>query len=248
MTGLRDQRQPVIAIAAILRDEHPDILEWIAYHRVLGVSRFFISDDRSADGTSELLCPKGRDVVVDQVPLVTESNRSIQLSAYEKILDVCPDAVDWLALIDADAFLFPTDGARSLLPFIVEFDELPQAGAMAVNWTIYESSRQAFAEDRLVIERFAARGQQSNGVNTHYRCFGRISSNSRVSGNPHAFLMQPGYETLSTSKACIVDGIVSVTTLTVNWDRVRINHYVVKSYEEFLLRKRPRGRVSNGQL
>jgi len=41
---------------------------------------------------------------------------------------------------------------------------------------------------------------------------------------------------------------VKGTSRVTVWDRVRINHYIVKSYEEFLLRKKPRGRATNDQL
>ena len=46
---------PRVAIAAIFRNEHPYVLEWIAHHRALGVAQFYIADNVSDDGTSELL-------------------------------------------------------------------------------------------------------------------------------------------------------------------------------------------------
>ena len=43
-----------LSICAIIRDEAPYIAEWIAFHRTVGVSRFFIYDDRSTDNTLDI--------------------------------------------------------------------------------------------------------------------------------------------------------------------------------------------------
>lgn len=40
-------------IAAIIKDEYSGLLEWIAYHRVLGVTGFMIADNGSRDGSTE---------------------------------------------------------------------------------------------------------------------------------------------------------------------------------------------------
>ncbi|MFG1358490.1 glycosyltransferase family 2 protein [Xanthobacter pseudotagetidis] len=44
-----------IAICAIVRDEAPYVLEWVAHHRALGFDHIFVFDNESRDGTSELL-------------------------------------------------------------------------------------------------------------------------------------------------------------------------------------------------
>ncbi len=45
----------MISIGAIFKNEHPFILEWLAYHISLGVHDFYIADNISTDGSSELL-------------------------------------------------------------------------------------------------------------------------------------------------------------------------------------------------
>ena len=40
---------PRLAIGAIVKNEGPYLLEWIAFHRVVGVDRFFIADNASTD-------------------------------------------------------------------------------------------------------------------------------------------------------------------------------------------------------
>ncbi len=42
-------------IAAIIKDEVNSLLEWISYHKVIGVDGFIIADNDSKDGSREIL-------------------------------------------------------------------------------------------------------------------------------------------------------------------------------------------------
>jgi hypothetical protein len=48
-----------IGIAAIVKNELPYLIEWIAFHRASNVNRFFIANNNSTDGTKELLIALG---------------------------------------------------------------------------------------------------------------------------------------------------------------------------------------------
>jgi hypothetical protein len=54
---MTDGKPPVLAIAAPVRGEAPYLLEWIAYHRVLGIRAFLLADNGGDDdkATSKLL-------------------------------------------------------------------------------------------------------------------------------------------------------------------------------------------------
>lgn len=45
----------MIAIGAIFKNEYPYVTEWLAYHKAIGFNKFYIVDNISNDGTSELL-------------------------------------------------------------------------------------------------------------------------------------------------------------------------------------------------
>ncbi|MGL6467455.1 glycosyltransferase family 2 protein [Aeromonas hydrophila] len=71
-------------IAAIVKNELDALLEWIAYHRVLGVSGFIIADNGSNDGTRELLGGLAKLGVVTVLDFPTVGTQKPQLPAYEK--------------------------------------------------------------------------------------------------------------------------------------------------------------------
>ncbi|HHF9309118.1 glycosyltransferase family 2 protein [Escherichia coli] len=104
-------------IAAIVKNEFAGLLEWIAYHRVLGVEGFVIADNGSRDGSRQLLSSLARlgiVTVIDQPDLV---NQKPQLPAYERILRSCSRDIDLLAFIDADEFLLPLSPDLNVVDF-----------------------------------------------------------------------------------------------------------------------------------
>ena len=57
-SGAKKRRQPAyLSICAIYRDEAPYLAEWIEFHRLVGVERFFLYDHMSQDHHLEVLAP-----------------------------------------------------------------------------------------------------------------------------------------------------------------------------------------------
>ena len=53
-----------LSIAAILRNESAYILEWLAFHLVVGVEYFYLYDNESEDGLKEFLDPYIKEEIV----------------------------------------------------------------------------------------------------------------------------------------------------------------------------------------
>lgn len=233
-----------LAIAAIFKNEHPYILEWVAYHRALGVDSFFIADNNSDDGTTELLAALDAAGTVVHIPFPHIPDQPPQLAAYREIMRRHKDDADWFAFVDADEFLFPTDGAQSIRPLFQEINDDPSIGAVAVNWAIYGSSGHEHPDERLVIERFDARAPQAAGVNAHYKSIVRSSAWLDSGSNPHRFQLSTESTLVHANGTPVIDkdGSAGLSSVAV-WDRLRLNHYVVKSRDEFTERKSPKGRA-----
>src|SRR5215469_13849525 len=101
-----------ISIGAILRDEAPYIIEWIAFHKVIGVDHFFLYDNDSRDGTSEILQRLEQAGIVTRIAWSDEHSRAIdpqvgpQVTAYKDLLRF-KDRTEWIAIIDGDEFIVP---------------------------------------------------------------------------------------------------------------------------------------------
>src|ERR1700755_2182278 len=91
-----------VSICAIVRNEGPYILEWIAFHRCVGVEHFFIYDNESTDETSEILQMLQEAGIVTRIPWTTADASAIdppvgpQLPAYRHFIEHYKDRTNWV--------------------------------------------------------------------------------------------------------------------------------------------------------
>ena len=233
----------ILGIVAIFKNEHPYIIEWLAFHRLMGFDRFYIADNDSNDGSSELLTALHEAGLITRVKFQTPIGGAPQLPAYNKLLAKYGHEVDWLAFIDADEFIVPAPGG-SVREVLATLNDDAAIGAMGMNWAVFGSSGLQKAGPELVTERFTERAFQHQGVNRHIKTMVRPGYCQRMS-NPHKAELSTGEYAYPNGKEMAFDRKhPDGMSEQVCWDGLRVNHYVIKSYEEFKTRKQPRGRAT----
>lgn len=244
--GISPPPPPRIALGAIVRNEGPYLLEWIAHHRALGIDRFLIADNDSTDETTAVLAALAAAGIVEHLPFPSVPGVAPQLAAYEAILDRAREAADWIAFLDADEFLVPAPPHRSLAAVIAGLAPGPEVGAIAVNWALYGSSGIREAESAPVAERFVRRAERAFPGNHHYKSIVRAGAPRPPVLNPHYFVLANGLRTIHPDGTEVADAPHQARGLSARlyWEPLRINHYVVKSWDEFHYRKRTRGRAT----
>ena len=226
-----------------MKNEGPYILEWLAYHRALGIDRFYIADNNSDDGLTEILAALSAAGMVDFFPFPHLPGEAPQLPAYSEILRRHSLDADWIIFIDADEFLVPTDGARSLNPFFERMNSDPGIGAVVLNWATYGSSGHEAGSADPVIERFAKRGEREWIINNHYKSAVRTAASPRARRTPHLLGIHKNFRTVQSDGTSLKnhpqlgEGLSEIIV----WSHVRINHYVIKSRSEFFENKSPKG-------
>ncbi|MBA8783665.1 MULTISPECIES: glycosyltransferase family 2 protein [Aeromonas] len=230
----------MISIASIFKNEKPFIIEWLAYHMVLGIQDFYIADNISSDGGSELLHFLDKAKLIKRVDYPTQDGVPPQLGAYSKILSMLGKD-KWAAFIDADEFISPSnyeDGLNKLTSLLND----QTIGAISLNWAVYGSSHSILPDDGLVIERFVKRAADLHPVNRHYKSIVRVSDFIETGSTPHAFIIKSDKKFVMPNGAQQHnhDGISDV----IDWSVIRLNHYVIKSKSEFLNKKAARGRAT----
>lgn len=239
------EKTPRLGIAATVRNESPYILEWIAFHRAIGFTRFILSDDRSDDGTAELLeCLQELHIVELLPPVISEGPR--QLAVYREAMDRFGQELDWMAFIDADEFVMPSAGTvpEALISLLNRKD----VGAIALNWACYGSNGHEEPSSELVLNRFTRRAVSSFGVNHHFKSLVRCSAYRSIGTNPHYVNLKSGWHYVHTDESRVIERKLRGLSKRVVWDRVRLNHYVVKSRGEFVDRKMLRGDAMTGNV
>jgi Glycosyl transferase family 2 len=210
-----------VGIAATVKAEAPYLVEWIAFHRTVGIERFFIADNGGDDGTSELL--KQLDAAGYITRFDFTGQAAPQLTSYNIIVPLMNDVVDLVAIVDADEFIQPMEKSRVDFALSGHFED-PTVTAVAINWACYGSSNHVRHDHGLVLERFTMRAEQAFTANRHVKSVLRVDRYVSY-GNPHVFNITGG-RYIDTSGVDIewdprAGPGVSMRCL---WDKIRINH------------------------
>lgn len=86
-----------LAVVSISKNEGPYIVEWIEFHRMVGVSKFYFYDNESQDDTEQILKPYVEKGIVDYIKIPGVGR---QLDAYnDAIKNISMSVVGWRSLI-----------------------------------------------------------------------------------------------------------------------------------------------------
>lgn len=229
-----------IGVAAIFKNEAEFVLEWLIYHLQNGVDCFFLADNVSDDGSSQLLQALDQLGIIRRIYFPRVGDEGPQPSAYTHILGTYGSEVDLLAFIDADEFLTCTNGA-SLKENLQPFSEDGDAGALALNWRCFGSSGHVFGGDGLVIERFTRCSEVQHPVNRHIKTIVKPALAQRMLVH-HGALKRGYYRAMDGQRAQFENGRgCGPRTTSVIEGGLRVNHYVVKSRQEHILKKFRKG-------
>lgn len=231
-----------VGLAAIFKNEYPYILEWIAYHESLGVDKFYIADNVSDDGSSELLEALDELNIITRIPFPRSGNEAPQVPAYNYILQTFQNDIDILGFIDADEFIVSKNGLKNgLIPFY----ENESYGAIGLNWKVYGSNNDFFMDEGLVLERFTKHSEQSYDNNRHIKSFLKPSYVAKM--NIHQCELKKGIYCDANYEKAMFDE-TNAKTLNVNYGNLHVNHYVVKSRLEHFINKRRKGSAAGSAI
>ena len=235
MNRERTEPQYYLAVCALAKNEGPYFKEWIEWHRKQGVEKFYIYDNESTDCTKEVLIPYIESGLVDYRYW---PGKKQQLATYDDCFERHRLETRWLAVIDLDEFIVPIKD-KSLLEFLRRMEDF---SSVEINWLCYGSGGSKTKEAGGVMERFRRHSISEHRLNTHVKSIVNprkvctmigAHEAARISGrsvDSHGIPLKKGFRDRKPQH-----------------DIIRINHYAVKSYEEFLA-KRARGRCRTNTL
>lgn len=233
-----DSVQDYLSICAIMKNEGRYLAEWIEFHRLVGVERFYLYDNQSADGSAKLLRPWIEAGIVHLIPWPNFiANKNPQYLAYAHAAALTAGKTRWLACLDLDEFLFPVqendlrvvlrslEAASNLAVFRREFafcdHEEPPTGPVLAN---YQHTRPQGAFER-----------------AKYKS---IVDPARVCGvkSAHGFELADGVTLVNERLEPLRKD--SKRRFEICSEKLRINHYFTKSKAEFRI-KLARGNIIN---
>jgi hypothetical protein len=221
-----------LSVCAMFKWEWPWLGEWLNYHCSVGVERFYLvgnEDGVAAERSRAVLRP-----YIDRgvVNLQFASGKGIQKTVFNSVLlPKVRGASRWAAFIDVDEFLVPLQN-RYLSELLPMYERFP---ALAVNWWMFGSS--GLTERPLSIRAF---NRKNRLPDAHVKLIVNPALVEQF-GNAH-FARYSG-DQAAVNENC--SRVMSHESTPPSVNRVRINHYLVRSREDFYHVKIPRGQAGN---
>ncbi|MBE2275916.1 MAG: glycosyltransferase family 2 protein [Rhodobacteraceae bacterium] len=247
-----------IAIVTTMKNEGPFILEWLAWHRMIGVTDFLIYTNDCSDGTDrmlQLLMAKGL------VQWRDNPYRAMDLKPQHAALQVAEEEAvirnaDWSVCMDVDEFINIRIGDGRLATLFAAMEQaLPGANMIAMTWRLFGNSEIHDFDDRFVTDQFTRcarevtrKPHQAWGFKTLFR---NIEIYRKLGVHRPRGLKPDLWEEvrwLNGSGRRLPKEMFRNSwrsgVETYGYDWVQLNHYAVRSAESFLV-KRDRGRVNH---
>ncbi|NNK16558.1 MAG: glycosyltransferase family 2 protein, partial [Sulfitobacter sp.] len=141
-------------IVGCMKNEAPYILEWIAYHRAIGIDNFLIYTNDCTDGTDEVLGRLMEMGIVEHRNNDNWKGNSPQQHALNKSLkEPVIQNAEWIAHIDVDEFMNIRTGNGTLDDL---FAAVPDATNIAMTWRLFGHNGVTKLKDDFVIDQFDA--------------------------------------------------------------------------------------------
>lgn len=232
-----------LCIATMMKNESDSLIEWVCYHLAIGIDSFIVANNESSDSTNDILKLLSEYCNLEFFDFDTPKSSRPQLPAFNYMLNEYKHKHDLMAFIDADEFLCPMNDHEIITPLLDSLFSHENVGAIAINWCNYGSSNAIFKESGLAIERFSQHSLNNFLPNHHYKTIFKAKDAIKFI-NPHHIETTKKYISSDGSELVNHPTLGIGLSKDVKWDNIRINHYVIKSLQEYFVGKSLRGNAS----
>ncbi len=214
-----------LSLCLICKDENDYLPEWLDYHILMGVERFYIYDNESRVGLRKTLAEyieRGWVVVVD-IP-----GKAMQLQAYDHCLQTFGPNTFWLGFIDTDEFLVPKT-TLDLKEFLKNYEPY---GGLVVSSLFFGSNSHVERPDAGQIASYTLRTHATFKENELVKS---IVQPARVlmPNSPHDFTYKEN--SWAVNENFLRAGNQRFPCYT---EKIQLNHYYCRSESEIELKQR----------
>ena len=234
-----------VSICSIMKNEENYLDEWLFFHINIGIEHFYLYDNDTENKEQILKIIKKYD---KYVTLYSISGKVQQLNAYNHCLSQHKNDTHWLATIDLDEFLIPNkkDDLKDAISSYEQFD------GIGINWLMFgNNGHEKIDNNYSVIDRFNKCCEPDNNLDHSLESTNKfdpcchiktIAKPTKILSypNPH-FAIYKNNGFACDEKKNLINGsnkkIGFAGTNFVSHDFLQVNHYSVKSWEEFKKRR-----------
>ncbi len=243
-----------VVVVTCMKNEGPFVLEWLAYHRAIGIKNFIVYTNDCDDGTDTLLGLLQEKGYVEhrENPFrgtdLKPQHAALNAATKEKIVKNAA----WAISMDVDEFIciHVGDGTIGAL-----FDAVPDANMISLTWRLFGNADIDEFQDTPITQNytrcareFANKPHQAWGFKTLFRqkgIFKKLGVHRPKGLRPQ---FKDDINWVNGSGALMPESAFRnawrSTSSTYGYGLATLNHYAVRSSESFLV-KRDRGRVNH---
>ncbi len=224
------------AVCAIAKDEAIYIAEWISHNILIGFDSIIVYDNGSVDGTNEILRDLAQKGIIQHFTWPSSDGVSPQLSAYNDCIKRFKTDFDYIAFVDIDEFLYPVD-----LDINSYLNSAPSdTAAIAINQLTFGSADHEKYFDDYVTRRF---NKCSSMDYSERLWFKTIVNPAKVDSfiSAHKVSISSGRYLHSDFSEAEFDEKYNGATKKIFSEKIHVNHYILKSRQEFFEKKMKRG-------
>ena len=216
-----------LSAALMIKNEAEYLPEWLEYHLLVGVDKFYIYDNDSTDRLKDILRPYIEAGIAEYIYYPKKQSQTYMCNdAIKKV----QDETYWLAIIDTDEFIVPKNGLK-ISEILKNYESYP---GVELNWLLYGDSGQTKKTEGLIIERFTHHAKLDEPRNRHVKT---ISNPRKVAyiPSPHNAVYFNKQRSVNTAK---VENKLPFLKRVACFDQMYIAHYFTRSREEYFKRRK----------
>lgn len=242
---VRSYAVTTVALCLVTKDEEIDLLEWVDYHRSIGVTHIIIMDNNSSTPAIDTILHHVRSGFILHYSYFSHRAPSLnnQLYAYRLCLASFGRYFSHMGFIDTDEFIVIKNRSSTIIDILNKYTGY---GGLTLNSMLIGSSGHVKRPKGGILANYNK--CQRNSVVKTIVATGKTTSVT-ASGNPHNFHYKHGSYAIDTNFHR-VDGPCNPsdcgTPKDSLYDVAYINHYVLKSLEDYQI-KLKRGSGDGGQ-
>lgn len=228
-----------VAIVTQFRDEARYLKEWIEFHLLVGVDKFYMINHLSKDNPLDVLQP-----YIDKgIVIYSELNEEFmnwERSGFHNEANLATNCVpmmhrllrdaeaDWVMFLNVDEFLFPTH-KDNIKDELINYPH--PIGQVSVNWRLMGNSNYTLQDGELLIEKLTSCANEDDGTKyDHQRHVKSIVKKDAFEHMPgvHWCALKPGYLTCDGNGDINNISPERHQTNRAVYDRLCINHYILR--------------------
>ena len=222
LSPLEDNPKIYLSIACMAKNEGRFLKEWIEYHRIVGVERFYFYDNESSDNTKEILDPYIQDGIVIYRYVV---GRVMLSPVYQDAILKARGQSRWLAIVDLDEFIVPKE-KDSVPEFLKDYEQYPAVGINRMQFDHNGHKIHPTEHGGLVTANYTRVPKDPE-----HHC--RIGVKSIVNPNEVVYVSNPHYYYCKNAST-VSEDLEPCGHLTKYYpiSKIQINHYAIRSIED----------------